>query len=91
MVDASWAFLKDPANREVLAWIGAGLVAVSGGLWAVVKFFAKKGDDGPSAAARRDRGTRADRGSAAIGGDNTNSPINIGTRRSIGTPRSGKR
>ena len=74
-----WTFLKDPANRAVLEWIGGGVVVVAGGWWAVVKFFAKKSDGGSSP------GVRADNGSVAIGGSNTNSPI------SIGPPRSGKR
>jgi hypothetical protein len=38
---AIWAFLSDPANREVLSWIGGGLVVVCGGLWTVVTFFHK--------------------------------------------------
>jgi hypothetical protein len=29
MLDVFWAFLKDPANREVLGWIGAGVVAIA--------------------------------------------------------------
>ena len=36
-----WAFLSDPANREVLGWIGGGLVVVCGGLWTVFTFFRK--------------------------------------------------
>jgi hypothetical protein len=36
-----WAFLNDPANREVLGWIGGGLVVVCGGLWTVITFFRK--------------------------------------------------
>jgi hypothetical protein len=74
MLDAFWTFLKDPANREALGWIGAGIVAVAGGVWAVVKFFSKK-DNGSS-----EPRVSAEDGSAAVGGDNIGSPINIGTR-----------
>jgi hypothetical protein len=69
MLDGFWAFLKDPANRAVIGWIGAGIVAIASGLWAVVRFYARKGDGGSPP------GTiRADRSSVAIGRDNTNSP-----------------
>jgi hypothetical protein len=63
-----WAFLTDPANRAILAWLGGGLVVAAGGIWAVIKFFAKRPDR---------RSVTADRGSVAVGGDNRNSPINI--------------
>ena len=36
-----WEFLSDPAKREVLAFLGGGLVVVCGGLWTAVTFFAK--------------------------------------------------
>jgi hypothetical protein len=77
MLNVFWAFLKDSANREILGWIGTGIVAVAGGLWAVVSFYSKKDDDGGSTPS-----VRADRKSVAIGRDNTNSPINIDTRNS---------
>jgi hypothetical protein len=32
------AFLSDPQTREVLAWLGGGLVVVAGGAWAVIRF-----------------------------------------------------
>lgn len=76
MLDVFWTFLKDPANREALGWVGAGIVAVAGGLWAVVSFYSKKGDGGSKS------NIRADKKSVAIGRDNTNSPINIDTRSS---------
>ena len=38
-----WAFLSDPQNRDVLGWLGGGLVVVAGGAWAVIKFFASSG------------------------------------------------
>ena len=34
-----WSFLTQPENREVLSWLGGGLVVVCGGLWAVLRFF----------------------------------------------------
>jgi hypothetical protein len=74
MLEDFWGFLKDPANRTVLAWIGGGIVAVGGGLWTVIRFFAGRGEGGPSP------GVRADKSSVAIGRDATNSPINVNAR-----------
>lgn len=68
MLDQVLAYLKDPGNRAVLAWLGAGVVMIATGLWAIIKFFASK----PT--------VRADNGSVAVGGDNTNSPITMGNR-----------
>ena len=34
-----WSFLMQPENREVLSWLGGGLVVFCGGLWAVLRFF----------------------------------------------------
>ena len=81
MLEAVWAFVKDPANRDTLAWIGGGIVVVAGGLWTVVKFFAKKPEDETTAAGGA-KSVRAEQGSVAIGGDNTRSPIRIETRKS---------
>ena len=72
MLETIWAFLTDLPNRAVLSWIGGGIVVVAGGIWAVLKFFAKK----PA------RPTiQSDQGSVAIGGNNRNSPINIDNSR----------
>jgi hypothetical protein len=75
MFEAVWTFLKDPANQALLTWIGGGIVVIAGGIWAVVKFFAKK-EDG----ADRKPSVKAKGRSVAIGGDNKDSPISIGTR-----------
>lgn len=34
-----WAWLTVKSNRTVLAWIGAGLVVVAGGVWKVYLYF----------------------------------------------------
>ena len=69
MTNGVWAFLSDPANREVLGWIGGGIVAAAGGAWAVIKFSA---ENRPS--------VTADHGGVAIGRDNRDSQIHTGTR-----------
>jgi stage V sporulation protein SpoVS len=37
-----WAFLRERSNREVLAWIGGGVVVVVAGLWTAVYIFLPK-------------------------------------------------
>jgi hypothetical protein len=59
-----WPFLKDPANLAVLGSIGAGIVAIAGGAWAVFTFFAKKSEKGPPTPT-----VKADHGSVAAGRD----------------------
>lgn len=41
-----WGFLTQPENREVLSWLGGGLVVLSGGAWAALKFFVGGGGSG---------------------------------------------
>jgi hypothetical protein len=53
-LERAWAFLTDPANRAVLAWLGGGLVVVLGGAWTAFTYFrpglaARKAERGPSA------------------------------------------
>lgn len=33
-----WKFVGSDANRQILSWIGGGLVALAVGLWAVVTY-----------------------------------------------------
>ncbi len=70
MLDAFWTWLRDPANQQTLGWIGGGLVVVIGGVWAIVKFFAKR--EGDTATPPN---VNAKQGGVAIGGSNVNSPI----------------
>ena len=72
MLDAFWSFLREPANRDVLAWIGGGIVVVVGGVWAVVKFFAKTEGGGGAAPS-----VSADRGGVAAGRDMSGNTINV--------------
>lgn len=74
MLDAFLSFLKDPANRDVIAFVGGGIVVFVGGIWAVVKFFAKKEGGTPPA-------VRADRGGVAAGGNISNSTISTNSEK----------
>lgn len=64
MISNIWNFVKDPSNRDVITWIGSGVVVVVGGLWAVFRFLLSK----KTPAAPRTIVT-ADRGSTAAGRD----------------------
>ena len=33
-----WSFIGKPKNRQILGWIGGGIVAVAVGAWAVVTY-----------------------------------------------------
>ena len=61
MLNVIWDFLRDETNRAVLGWIGAGVSAVTVGIWAIVTFFAKRKESAPSVS--------ADQGSVAVGRD----------------------
>jgi len=39
-----WNFLSDETNRDILAFLGSGLVVVVGGIWAVLIYFSNKKD-----------------------------------------------
>ncbi len=50
-MNSVWAFLADPVNREILAWLGGGLAAVAGGIWTVLTFFLDRRNAGDGAEA----------------------------------------
>ena len=64
MLSSTLSFLKD--NQAILTWIGSGLVVAVSGLWAVVRFFAKRSSHEQSKSS-----INADRGSIAAGRDIT--------------------
>lgn len=33
-----WTFIAKPKNRQVLSWVGGGIVAVAAGAWAAVTY-----------------------------------------------------
>ncbi|MGV1013975.1 MAG: hypothetical protein ACOYB4_03300 [Methyloceanibacter sp.] len=68
MLDQIWTFLEDEGNRNVIAWIGGGLVVVLGGVWAVIRHFMKR----RSKTAKR---VEASDGGVAAGRDIRNSHV----------------
>jgi hypothetical protein len=70
-----WSFLLDKANREVLGWIGGGLVVAAAGLWAVIVYvFPPSSKSSPSAGAT----TSANCGGIAVGGNVSGSTVTAG-------------
>jgi hypothetical protein len=63
-----WDWLKDPENRNVLAWLGSGLVVLAGGLWAVLVHLhpAESGGSAPSVQVEQGVGAGGD---ISVGGD----------------------
>jgi TIR domain len=77
--DGLWGFLREKSNRQVLSWLGGGLVVVATGLWvAFVYFF----PPGKSPEAKTPEPTpasvQADHGGVAIGGNVTGATITTG-------------
>jgi hypothetical protein len=77
MLDALWEFVKHPANRDALGWLGGGIIAVVSGLWAVIKFLSDK-ESRPN--------VKATNGAVAAGGDMTGNNFNTGVNISLQNP-----
>jgi hypothetical protein len=69
-----WHWLKDESNRKVLAFLGAGLVALAGAGWTAFTYLDGKSGGGAN--------VEASDGGVAIGRDNTGT---ITTNRSDGS------
>jgi hypothetical protein len=41
-----WTFLSKRRNQQVLSWMGAGIVVVAGGVWAVITYLYPKDHSG---------------------------------------------
>lgn len=64
-MNAIWQFVTD--NRDMLSWLGGGVVVVAGGVWTVAKFFLKREEPKSVSAV----------GGVAAGGDIRGSAITI--------------
>lgn len=38
MTNSIWSFIAKPKNRQILAWLGGGLMVLAAGTWTVVTF-----------------------------------------------------
>jgi len=69
-----WEFIHQKRNREVLGWLGGGLVVAATGLWAaIVYFFPLQKPPEPRAAS-----VQADCGGVAVAGNVTGATITAG-------------
>jgi hypothetical protein len=73
-----WEFIRQKRNRDVLGWLGGGLVVAATGLWAAIVYFLPP--QKPSEP--RPPNVRADCGSVAIGGSVTGTTITGGATNS---------
>jgi hypothetical protein len=73
----AWNFIQIKRNRDILAWIGGGVVVAAGGIFAAVTFLwppnERPSSDGPATH------VEASEGAIAIGGDVRNSEVRTGS------------
>jgi hypothetical protein len=78
-MNAFWRFLRDKHNRQVLGWLGGGLVVVATELWvAVVYFFPPLKSPEAKSPQAMPLNVEADCGGVAIGGNVTGATITGG-------------
>jgi hypothetical protein len=82
-MDQLWTFLQAEENRAVLAFMGAGVVALSGAVWAILKRRSDLKLRAPDAPAPRIEATPVPNieGSVVAGRDIRDSEIQIHPRR----------
>jgi hypothetical protein len=71
-----WSFLRQKRNREVLGWVGGGLVVVAAGLWAVIVYVFPPSSS-PSKSSEG-AATSANCGGVAVGGNVSGSTVTAG-------------
>jgi hypothetical protein len=69
-----WEFMRQKRNREVLGWLGGGLVVVATGLWAAIVYLFPS----QKPTELRPTNVQADCGGVAIGGSVTGTTITGG-------------
>lgn len=69
-----WRFIRQRRNREVLGWLGGGLVVAAAGLWAAIVYFFPA-HNSPEA---KPGNVEAHCGGVAIGGNVTGTSITAG-------------
>ena len=72
---AIWSFLAKKRNRDILAWVGSGIVVVVVGLWTATTFFFGKPSSPPS---NIDCTIEANQGTAACGNQTFQGPVTFG-------------
>lgn len=70
-----WEFIRQKDNREVLGWLGGGLVVLVTGLWAAVVYFLPP----QKSSEPRAPNVQANCAGVAVGGNVTGTTITAGT------------
>ena len=73
-------YFPNTETREILSWLGGGLVVIVSGIWAAFKYRSDAKEKSESAHAGSTPTVTADRGSVAIGGDAIDSSISINNK-----------
>lgn len=77
-MSAGWSFLSKDKNRQLLSWVGSGLVALAAGAWAVVSYVWPAHDGAKTVCAQQ---------GVVVGGNVSGSTvINTVTGLSVGAP-----
>jgi hypothetical protein len=84
VMNSLWEFILQKRNREVLGWLGGGLVVAATGLWAAIVYLLPP----QKSSEPRPANVQADCGGVAIGGSVTGTTINGAVTNSDCTPRS---
>ncbi|WP_027136075.1 hypothetical protein [Geminicoccus roseus] len=64
-----WSFFRRKQNREILSWLGGGVVVAAGGLWVLVTWlFPDRPPGGPAPSTSQ---AEAGAGGVAVGRDNS--------------------
>jgi hypothetical protein len=69
-----WSFLRQKRNREILGWIGGGLVVAAVGLWTVIVYVFPPSSKSSASGAT----TSANCGGVAVGGNVSGSIVTAG-------------
>ena len=49
MLRSLWKFIRDGENRQILSWLGGGVVIIVPGIWAALNYFFPHADNKPAA------------------------------------------
>jgi hypothetical protein len=79
-VRAVWRFLKTKRNRDIVAWLGGGMVVILSGLWTAATFVSTKRPLTQTPVAH----VEASGGGVAIGGSVSDSTITGGDSQNVG-------
>jgi hypothetical protein len=78
-MDSFWRFLRDERNRQVLGWLGGGLVVAATGLWAAFIYFHSSVESSETKASEpAPAKIQADCSGIAIGGNVSGATITTG-------------